>query len=120
MSLAIVSNSLKLTLLSISKDKSLFTEGNLETSEYFIARDHIGIVPLYIGWDKDGLTYVASEMKAIESYCETLQEFPPGHYYKARPVGSLAAARRPYLPAIGSGYRIDGPLGGSPWLTVTM
>ncbi|PIN74391.1 asparagine synthase B [Candidatus Woesearchaeota archaeon CG10_big_fil_rev_8_21_14_0_10_45_16] len=49
--------------------------------EYFAARDHIGIIPLYIGWDKDGVTYIASEMKAIEKYCEKLQEFPPGHYY---------------------------------------
>ena len=52
-----------------------------ETREYFIARDHIGIVPLYIGWDKKGVTYVASEIKAIEEYCETLQEFPPGHKF---------------------------------------
>ena len=49
--------------------------------EYFVARDHIGIVPLYIGWDKDGVTHVASEMKALEPYCKKLQEFPPGHYY---------------------------------------
>jgi asparagine synthase (glutamine-hydrolysing) len=52
-----------------------------QTREYFIARDHIGIVPLYIGWDKDGTTYVASEMKALEPHCQKLQEFPPGHYY---------------------------------------
>ena len=52
-----------------------------KTKEYFIARDHIGICPLYIGWDKEGLTYLASEMKAIEPYCVKLQEFPPGHYY---------------------------------------
>lgn len=52
-----------------------------KTKEYFIARDHIGIIPLYVGWDAEGVTYVASEMKAIEKYCETIQEFPPGHYY---------------------------------------
>jgi len=52
------------------------------TKDYFVARDHIGIIPLYIGWDENGVTYVASEMKSIESYCETLQEFPPGNYYK--------------------------------------
>ena len=52
-----------------------------KTKDYFIARDHIGIVPLYIGWDKNGVTYVASEMKAIEMHCKKLQEFPPGHYY---------------------------------------
>ena len=52
-----------------------------KNNEFFVARDHIGIIPLYIGWDVNGLTYVASEMKAIEEYCESLQEFPPGHYY---------------------------------------
>ena len=52
------------------------------TKNYFVARDHIGIIPLYIGWDENGVTYVASEMKSIESYCEKLQEFPPGNYYK--------------------------------------
>ncbi|HIO40420.1 MAG TPA: asparagine synthase B [Candidatus Marinimicrobia bacterium] len=52
------------------------------TKDYFVARDHIGIIPLYLGWDENGVTYVASEMKSIESYCEKLQEFPPGNYYK--------------------------------------
>ena len=62
--------------------------------EYFIARDHIGIVPLYIGWDKEGLVYVSSEMKSIEPYCEKLQEFPPGHYY----LGSNKSFVRWYKP----------------------
>ena len=53
-----------------------------KTKGYFIARDHIGIVPLYIGWDDAGVMYVASEMKAIEQYCSKLIEFPPGHYYR--------------------------------------
>jgi asparagine synthase (glutamine-hydrolysing) len=57
---------------------ALFDE---RTQDYFIARDHIGIVPLYIGWDRDGATYVASEMKALDDVCETIEEFPPGHYY---------------------------------------
>ena len=52
------------------------------TKDYFIARDHMGIIPLYIGWDENGVTFVASELKSIESYCEKLQEFPPGNYYK--------------------------------------
>ena len=51
------------------------------TKEYFIARDHIGIVPLYVGWDSAGALHLASEMKALEPYCDKLQEFPPGHYY---------------------------------------
>lgn len=51
---------------------------------YFIARDHIGIVPLYIGWDRHGTVHVASEMKALSPYCEKLMEFPPGCYYDSR------------------------------------
>ena len=47
---------------------------------YFIARDHIGIVPLYIGWDSFGNFYVASELKALEGVCNKIQEFLPGHY----------------------------------------
>jgi len=49
--------------------------------DFFVARDHIGIIPLYIGWSRDGATYVASEMKALDAVCETIEEFPPGHYY---------------------------------------
>lgn len=47
---------------------------------YLIARDHIGIIPLYIGWDKYGNFYVASELKALEGVCNKIQEFLPGHY----------------------------------------
>jgi asparagine synthase (glutamine-hydrolysing) len=53
-----------------------------ESGDYFIARDHMGVMPLYIGWDAEGATYVASEMKALDAVCVTLQEFPPGHYYR--------------------------------------
>ena len=52
-----------------------------KTKEYFVARDHIGIIPLYIGWDKEGTVHFASEMKALEGFCDKLQEFPAGHYY---------------------------------------
>ncbi len=51
-----------------------------EKNEYLIARDHIGIIPLYMGWDKDGTFYVASELKALEGYCTKIELFPPGHY----------------------------------------
>jgi len=47
---------------------------------YLIARDHIGIVPLYMGWDQFGNFYVASELKALEGICKQIKEFPPGHY----------------------------------------
>lgn len=47
---------------------------------YFIARDHIGIVPLYVGWDSFGNFFVASELKALEGVCNRIEEFLPGHY----------------------------------------
>lgn len=51
-----------------------------QKGSYFIARDHIGIIPLYVGWDDRGTFYVSSEMKALNDYCTNVQEFPPGHY----------------------------------------
>ncbi|MDA8874390.1 asparagine synthase B [Winogradskyella sp.] len=53
---------------------------DVEKDEYFIARDHVGIIPLYMGWDKDGTFYVASELKALEGVCTKIELFPPGHY----------------------------------------
>ncbi|GGC28753.1 asparagine synthase B [Parapedobacter defluvii] len=51
-----------------------------EQDTYLIARDHIGIIPLYIGWDDQGTFFVASELKALEGYCSRIETFPPGHY----------------------------------------
>jgi len=48
---------------------------------FLIARDPIGVVPLYMGWDSQERLYVASEMKALVGVCERIKEFPPGHYY---------------------------------------
>lgn len=50
------------------------------TDDYLIARDPIGVIPLYIGHDKDGTVYAASELKALEGQCEEYKPFPPGHY----------------------------------------
>jgi asparagine synthase (glutamine-hydrolysing) len=47
---------------------------------YLIARDHIGIIPLYIGWDQHGNFFVSSELKGLEGVCNKIQEFLPGHY----------------------------------------
>jgi asparagine synthase (glutamine-hydrolysing) len=55
-----------------------------EKDEYFIARDHMGIIPLYIGWDKNGTFFVASELKALEGICTTIELFPPGHYMSSK------------------------------------
>ncbi len=55
-----------------------------DKDEYFIARDHMGIIPLYIGWDKNGTFYVASELKALEGVCAKIELFPPGHYLSSK------------------------------------
>ena len=52
-----------------------------ENDEFLIARDPIGVIPLYIGYDADGTVYVASELKALEGQCERYEPFLPGHYY---------------------------------------
>ena len=60
-----------------------------EQDSYFIARDHMGIIPLYMGWDGNGTFYVASELKALEGVCSKIELFPPGHYLQssdAKPV----------------------------------
>jgi asparagine synthase (glutamine-hydrolysing) len=51
-----------------------------EKDDFLIARDHIGIIPLYMGWDKYGQFYVSSELKALEGQCTRIKEFPPGHF----------------------------------------
>lgn len=51
-----------------------------EKDVYLVARDHMGIIPLYIGWDKHGTFYVASELKALEGVCTKIELFLPGHY----------------------------------------
>ena len=52
-----------------------------EKNQFLIARDPIGVIPLYIGYDADGTVYVASELKALEGQCEHYEPFLPGHYY---------------------------------------
>lgn len=51
-----------------------------ETDRYLVARDPIGVMPLYTGYDEHGNFYVASEMKALIGVCKTIEDFPPGHY----------------------------------------
>jgi len=52
-----------------------------EAARVVIARDAIGVCPLYCGHDGDGRLWVASEMKAIARLCEDVAAFPPGHVY---------------------------------------
>ena len=58
-----------------------------ERDEFLIARDPIGVIPLYIGYDDDGKVYVASELKALEGQCDRYEPFLPGHYYWSREPG---------------------------------
>lgn len=64
-----------------------------EKNEYLVGRDHIGIIPLYQGYDEHGNYFVASEMKALISVCKTISEFPPGAYYSS----NEASPQRYYL-----------------------
>ncbi|ROI13424.1 MULTISPECIES: asparagine synthase B [Epilithonimonas] len=56
---------------------ALYDEDN---DAYLIGRDHMGIVPLYMGWDRNGSFYVASELKSLEGVCNKIEEFLPGHF----------------------------------------
>ena len=58
-----------------------------ENDEFLIARDPIGVIPLYIGYDTDGKVMVASELKALEGQCDHYEPFLPGHYYWSREPG---------------------------------
>ena len=54
---------------------------DVEKNAFLVARDHVGVIPLYIGHDADGTVYVASELKALEGFCEEYEPFLPGHYW---------------------------------------
>ncbi|HLS94863.1 MAG TPA: asparagine synthase B [Sphingobacterium sp.] len=47
---------------------------------FLVARDHMGIIPLYYGKDEHGQFFVASELKSLEGFCVDIEQFPPGHY----------------------------------------
>jgi asparagine synthase (glutamine-hydrolysing) len=68
-----------------------------QTNSYFIARDHIGIVPLYTGHDEHGNFYVTSEMKALIGICNSIEEFPPGHYLHSDEGELKRYYQRPWL-----------------------
>ena len=68
-----------------------------ERNEFLIARDPIGVIPLYIGYDSDGTVYVASELKALEGQCERYEPFLPGHYYWSVDPGMKWYYRRDWM-----------------------
>jgi asparagine synthase (glutamine-hydrolysing) len=82
-------------ILALYKDKGVnfledlsgifaFALYDQEKDEFLIARDPIGVIPLYIGYDNDGKVYVASELKALEGFCDRYEPFLPVHYYYSR------------------------------------
>lgn len=82
-------------LLALYQEKgvALFDELNgiyafalydIDNNSYLIGRDHMGIIPLYMGYDDFGQFYVASELKALEGICPNIKEFPAGYYYDSR------------------------------------
>lgn len=82
-------------ILALYKDKGIgfledlngifaFALYDSEKDEYLIARDHIGVIPLYMGWDDENHFFVASEMKALLPWCSKVEVFLPGHYYHSK------------------------------------
>ena len=63
-----------------------------ENDDFLIARDPIGVIPLYIGKDDEGRIYCASELKALEGICKSYCPFLPGHYW----LGSEGVMKRWY------------------------
>ena len=55
-----------------------------QENEFLIARDHIGIIPLYMGWDDEGTLYISSELKALEGSCSKIEIFPPGSFLSSK------------------------------------
>lgn len=55
---------------------------------FIVARDPMGVMPLYMGHDAEGTLYVASEMKALAPVCKDVEVFPPGHVLDSE-VGEL-------------------------------
>ena len=68
-----------------------------ERDAFLIARDPIGVIPLYIGYDSDGTVYVASELKALEGQCERYEPFLPGHYYYSADPGMKRYYKRDWF-----------------------
>ena len=56
---------------------------DVNEDSFLISRDHMGIIPLYMGWDQDDVFYVSSELKSLEGICSKIKLFPPGHYLKS-------------------------------------
>ncbi len=86
-----------------------------ENDTYLIARDEIGVIPLYQGWDKQGRYYVASELKALEGDCQTIEEFPNGSYlYSGENLGGESLPLSPAADASSATPSSRGPAPATP------
>ena len=68
-----------------------------EQDAFLIARDHIGVIPLYIGYNDDGKVFVASELKTLEGECDRYEPFLPGHYYWSKDPGMKPWYKRDWM-----------------------
>ena len=95
-------------ILALYKDKGIhfleelngifaFALYDEEADDYLIARDPIGVIPLYIGRDDQGHIYVGSELKALEGFCDTYEPFLPGHYFWEREGKMHRWYQRPWM-----------------------
>jgi len=59
-----------------------FVAYDAETGDWLVARDAIGVIPLYMGRTEDGTLVISSEMKGLFGLCRSFEEFPPGSYLR--------------------------------------
>ena len=76
---------------------------------FLIARDPIGVIPLYIGFDNDGKVFVASEMKALEGNCDRYEPFLPGHYWWSKDPGMKRWYKREWMDAVPPASKAGAP-----------
>ncbi len=70
--------------------------------QFLVARDPIGVIPLYSGYDSKGHAYFASELKALESDCPQVFPFPPGHILFSKE----GSETRPYFTPAWTNYDV--------------
>ncbi len=81
-----------------------------QADRWVVARDPVGVMPLYYGRDPEGVLHVASEMKALTPVCETVSTFPPGHVLDSKEGGEP----RPYRDRPWRRWETLRPLSGEP------
>ncbi|XP_049533899.1 uncharacterized protein LOC125950193 [Anopheles darlingi] len=71
-------------LLTTVRGMFAFVLYDRKEKRLLVARDPVGIIPLYVGWDADGALWFASELKCLVEHCPEVQVFPPGHFFYGR------------------------------------